>query len=190
MLDFDPINHTYRVDGVVVPSVTQVLKSVGLINFSGIDALTLKRAADFGVAVHYACHLDDIDDLDESTLDDTLKPDLGAWRAFKGPKDDPMFFRQLETPIYSPVYQFAGTPDRISGQVIIDIKTGTTVYPVTALQLAGYAVLADRPTARRLAVQLKPDGKYQIHEYKDRKDREIFLACLAIYNWRIKNETM
>ena len=188
-LIFNESDHSYLLNGKNLVSVTQVIQSVGLINFDGISPDILRRAAEYGKAVHLACALADVGDLDEDALDENLRGPLDAWRSFRGG----MSFDAIEQPLCHPDYGFAGIPDRIVGYpkpTIYDIKTGTTIYPSTAIQLAGYAILADIPTARRLAVQLKPDGKYQIHEYKDRKDREIFLACLAIYNWRIKNETM
>ena len=184
-LKFDPHGHVYTLrneDGTEwrrLPSVTEIIKSVGLINFTGIDSEILSRAADFGTAAHQACHLDDLGDLDEQSLDENLKPYLKAWRAFKGD----MVFDAIEQPLYHPVWGFAGTPDRIKENTIWDLKTGTTVYPSTAIQLAGYAILADIPTARRLAVQLLPTGKFKVTEYTDRKDREIFLAALAVYKW-------
>ena len=183
MLRFNAEKHQYLLDGVVLPSVTQVLRSVGLINFSGIDQEILNRASALGTAAHQACHYDDLGDLDESTLDHHLKPYLEAWRAFRGD----MLFYSIEQPLCHPDYGFAGTPDRIAGKTIIDIKTSSVVYPWTGLQLAGYSILADIPTARRLAVQLKPDGKYSVTEYTDRNDRACFLSCLAIYNWKFNN---
>ena len=190
-LKFDPHGHVYTLrneDGTEwrrLPSVTEIIKSVGLINFTGIDSEILSRAADFGKAAHQACHLDDLGDLDEQSLDENLKPYLEAWRAFKGD----MVFDAIEQPLYHQVWGFAGTPDRIKENTIWDLKTGTTVYPSTAIQLAGYSILADIPTARRLAVQLLPTGKFKVHEYKDRSDREIFLAALAVYKWGRKNAT-
>jgi len=185
MLKFDPASHRYTLDGQVLVSVTQVLKGVGLIDFNGINPDVLQRAAAFGTAVHQACHLDDLGDLDEQSLDENLKPYLEAWRSFRGD----MKFDAIEQPLWHPVYGFAGTPDRIKENTIWDIKTGTTVYTSSAIQLAGYSILADIPTARRLAVQLKPDGKYQVHEFKERTDRQVFLSCLTAYQWRIKNAT-
>ena len=189
MLNFDPATHTYTLDGVVLPSVTQILQSVGLINFSGISPDVLQRVADFGTAVHLATALDDVGDLDEETLDPNLWPYLTAWRCFRRDEMGLQKFFEIEQPLAHPDYGFAGTPDRIGAMIIIDIKTSTVVPPWTGLQLAAYSVLANITTARRIAVQLKGDGTYQIHEFKDRKDREIFLAALSVYKWREKNAT-
>jgi len=195
-LKFSKTSHTYTNDGLVVPSVTQVISGVGLTNFGGISPDILQRAADFGTAVHRGCHLDDLGDLDELSLDPNLKPYLEAWRSFRGG----MIFEAIEQPLFHSGYGFCGTPDRIAKYystahgkgmpAIIDLKTGTTVYPSTAIQLAGYAILADIPTARRLAVQLLPTGKFKVTEYTDRKDREIFLAALAVYKWGRNHATI
>ncbi len=183
-LEFDPTNHIYWMDGQIIPSCTQILSGVGLINFNYISPDVLQRAADFGKAVHLACALDDMGDLDEQSLDPNLKPYLEAWRTFRGKT----VWYNIEEPMCSEVYRFAGTPDRIGEMVIVDIKTGTTVPAWTGLQLAGYAILDNISTARRMAVQLKPDGKFTVHEFKERQDRGVFLSALSVYQWRIKNQ--
>jgi hypothetical protein len=183
-LSFDPDIHQYTLDGVVLPSVTQVLQGVGLINFDGIDPQILQQAADFGTQVHRMTALDDIGDLDEQSLDDNLKPYLDAWRRFRGG----MKFDAIEQPLCHPGYVLAGCPDRIAGNTIIDIKTsGASVPQWVGLQLSGYSILADIPAAKRIAVQLRGDGKFKVTEFMDRKDREVFLSCLTAYKWKIKN---
>jgi len=185
-LKFDPHGHVYTLrneDGTEwrrLPSVTEILQVVGLIDFGAINLDVLERAAKFGTAVHQACALDDLGDLDEQSLDPNLKPYLDAWRSFRGD----MKFDAIEQPLWHPVYGFAGTPDRIKENTIWDIKTGTTVYPSSAIQLAGYSILADIPTAKRIVVQLLPTGKYQVHEFRGRSDRGTFLSCLNIYQWK------
>jgi hypothetical protein len=188
MLTFDPDIHRYTFDGVVLPSVTQILQGVGLINFDGIDPQIVQQAASFGTAVHEMTALDDIGDLDEQSLDSNLLPYLEAWRTFRGA----MKFDAIEQPMANRIFDFAGTPDRIGHLVkptIFDIKTGTTVYPSTALQLAGYAILSGITSARRIVIQLLPTGKFKLTEYTDRKDREIFLAALSVYKWRESHAT-
>ena len=46
--------HTYLVDGVIVPSITQILKYKFGKKYEGIDKDVLKRAADAGTKVHEA----------------------------------------------------------------------------------------------------------------------------------------
>lgn len=157
-LVFDPGPHLYTLDGVHYPSITQIIYGVGLIDFSMVRAEILASAAEMGKAVHAATHYDDDGDLDIDSLDANLRPYLEAWRAF----------RQGFNP---------------TSPAIVEIKTGSQVYPWTGLQLAAQAILADLPTARRLAVRLKPDGRFVIHEFKSRQDRGVFLSALSVYQW-------
>jgi len=188
-LNFNPENHTYEIGGTFYPSVTQILRSVGLIDFSGIDQLILERAAGVGRAVHEATHYYDDGELDFGDLDPYLVGYVTAWKKFR--EQTPMVFDQIEVPLCSTTYGFAGTPDRIgsdaNGPLVLDIKTSSVVPAWTALQLSGYQILAKLTTAKRLSVQLKPNGSYSVVEYRDRKDREVFLACLAVHQWRVKN---
>lgn len=55
---FEPSAHRYKNEsGVVVPSVTQILDSVGLVNYDNVPGDTLEHKSQIGDAVHFACHL-------------------------------------------------------------------------------------------------------------------------------------
>ena len=188
-LTFNQEAHTYELGGQLYPSVTQVLRSVGLIDFSGIDQLILERAAGVGRAVHEATHYYDEGELDFGDLDPYLSGYVKAWSKFR--MQCPAVFDQIEAPLCSTTYGFAGTPDRIgsdaNGPLVLDIKTSTAVPAWVSIQLSAYQILAKLPTAKRLCVQLKPNGAYSVIEYRDRRDREVFLACLAVHQWRKQN---
>lgn len=53
-LEYDDESHTYIVDGVIVPSVTQILAVKFGNKYAEIDAATLQRAAERGTAIHEA----------------------------------------------------------------------------------------------------------------------------------------
>src|SRR5690348_16409857 len=78
---FEPDNHVYTVNGIVVPSVTQILEP--LVDFSKIPAAVLEYAKLRGEAVHLACELYDQNDLDIDNLDTVIVPYLEAWIKFK-----------------------------------------------------------------------------------------------------------
>ena len=61
---FDPEKHEYRLGGNVIPSVTQVIKSCGLIRFDDVPTETLIHKAKIGKAVHLACEYYDKKELD------------------------------------------------------------------------------------------------------------------------------
>jgi hypothetical protein len=182
-LTFDDASHTYRVNGQVVPGVTSVLAP--LTNFDRVPPHVLAAAADFGKAVHRACELDDLGELDESTLDDALMPYLQAWRHFSA--DHAVEWEQIEEPAYNATMRYAGTPDRfglVRGvHTVVDIKSTAQLYPAVGPQLAAYAQALKVPHAARLAVQLKADGTYVAKPYTDPTDWPVFASLLTLRNW-------
>jgi len=96
-----------------------------------------------------------------------------------------------EERLASNVYRFAGTIDHIGyldGHFcIIDVKTSVVASAATGIQLAGYEILLSARGARRFALHLQDNGNYKLIEYKDRNDRNIFLAALALWIWKQNN---
>ena len=184
-LEFDPEKHEYRLDGFVVPSVTQVLKELGLINARWYTEESRQR----GNAVHAACHYLDDEELDYGSLDPIVVPYVRAYEKYKLEREfEP---QMIEAHVFDPVYKYAGTLDRTGedkdGPILLDLKTGAVNW-VTGLQTAGYdrcipwPIYAGGKTRcrRRIAVQLNNDGNYKIHEFKDRTDDGLFLSALAL----------
>lgn len=56
-LEFDNDTHTYLVDGIIVPSITQILKVRFGGKYAGVDKDTLQRAAQRGTDIHKAIEL-------------------------------------------------------------------------------------------------------------------------------------
>lgn len=180
-LTLDPETHTYELDGKRLPGVTAVLKAQGFID----AAWFTEYGRDRGTKVHQAIEFYDAGDLDEDSLDPVLKPYLAAWKRFK--EEAHVTIEASEVRLASEVYGFAGTIDKVatigSTKAILDIKTGP-VSSWVGLQLAAYHILVNEPARRRYAVQLNNDSSYRLHEFKDRSDRPVFLAALAIHNWK------
>lgn len=181
MIQFDPSTHTYTLNGVVVPSVTQILRECGIIDTSRYAPGSAER----GTAVHLACQLHDENDLDEASLDPQIVPYLEGWRRFiKECAFEPQSIEQI---VVSGTYGYAGTLDRtglLYGRpAILDIKSGSP-EPWASLQLAGYAEALGEPNRRRLAVHLPGDGTYRLHEYRDPSDRRVFLSAVAVCQWK------
>jgi hypothetical protein len=83
---FDPVPHTYHLDGAHLPSVTQTLQASGAIDFSMIPQPILLAARDRGSAVHQACHYFNEDDLDVAGFAAEFPeywPYLSAWILFR-----------------------------------------------------------------------------------------------------------
>jgi len=183
MFLFDREKHFYTLDGRELPSVTGILKAEGFINTRFYDEWSRAR----GEYVHTMTHLYDQGELDEDTLDPQLVPYLEAWKKFL--KESSFQVIDSEIPLYHPQLLYAGTPDKVGllndQLTILDNKSGTLESWVS-LQLAGYEILKGSPH-KRVAVRLKPDGTYNLKEFKDRQDRDIFLAALACYQWKKNN---
>lgn len=77
-VEFDEATHTYRVNGVVLPSVTTVMKPLSSSFYEAVDAGTLSNAADRGTAVHQA-----IENFLEYGIEDISPEHAGYFAAFK-----------------------------------------------------------------------------------------------------------
>ena len=189
-LTFDEEKHLYFLNGVELPSVTRVLKPLS--DFDRIDKDILKRAQDFGTAVHKTCELYDLDDLDEGNLDPALAPYLEGWKSFR--RECSFLPMHIEERVYSEKHMFAGTLDRIGvmrgADALVDIKSGTSLYPSVGPQLAGYEIAAralgliGKKPIVRYAVQLMKNGRYKLESYTSQSDSTVFLACLTLHQFR------
>ncbi len=183
VLTFDEATHTYRYNGIVVPGVTTILSPLS--DFSRVPPHVLRAAADFGTAVHLACELDDLGDLDESALDPALVPYLAAWRKFSA--DHEVEWELIEQPVHHKAMGYAGTLDR-QGRVkglstVLDIKSSAQLYPSVGPQLSAYQQASERPSVQRMAVQLKADGTYVAKTYTDPTDWPVFASLLTLRTW-------
>lgn len=187
-LTFDEATHTYRYNGVIVPGVTTILSP--LTDFSRVPPYILRAAADFGTAVHLACELDDLGDLDEGVLDPALVPYLAAWRKFSADHD--VKWDLIEHQVHHKTMNYAGTLDRlglVDGlSTVLDIKSSAQLYPSVGPQLSAYQQASDRATVQRMAVQLKGDGTYVAKTYTDPTDWPVFASLLTLRTWCARHE--
>lgn len=198
LFEFIKENHTYKLDGIVIPSVTQVIKEAGLINLDYVNDEYIKYKADLGEKVHSTTELFDQNNLDEESLHPTLKAYLEGWKKFR--TDYEFNPTHIEYEAYHSLYRYAGRIDRVGTiklnrkklLAIIDIKTGI-IHHSHAIQTAAYMELFNQSRIKseqaktRICVYLKENGGYEIKEYKDDNAKNIFLACLTIYNYKKNN---
>jgi len=179
----------YVVDGVRLPSVTEILSINGLSDFSKVPADVLETARARGVRVH-----EWLEWLDKGELADGEEPDeeiAGYIAAYSRFREASGFDTEwVEHVVINRAHSYVGTLDRAGkmngDRVVIDLKTVSQVSKVTALQTAGYAACFDQPH-KRYALQLKPTGKYTLHPYTDRNDKHDFLAAVRLTHWRLRN---
>lgn len=129
---FDPIKHEYSVDGVIYPSVTQILQSLRFIDYSMVKKGVLDATSERGQTVHKIIELYELGELDESTIDPALRGYFDSYLALNIPRPD-----KVELALFNHAWNYAGTPDQLYENGINDIKTGKK-HPAHGLQLAGY----------------------------------------------------
>ena len=190
---FDAGTHEYRVDGVVVPSVTQALSPI-----SPWDGKPAGYHADRGTRVHLGTELYDQRNLMDFQKFLELNPDTqGYIRAYLdflaefSPK-----WEAIEWIGAHPNLRYAGTVDRIGavngGNYVVDIKTGKA-NPLYGVQLAAYHRLATDTGGQfgylggRAVLQLSSNGSFRFIPLPPEElesDWGVFRSCLVVYNWR------
>lgn len=190
-LEFEPDSHVYTFGGEIVPSVTGIIS--GLYDFSFVDRATLSAAADFGTAVHRACELRDLQNLDMDSLAPPLVPYLAAWERFLAETNATIL--EVEKRYHHSMMGYAGTLDRVleinRRIVLVDIKTVSRLTPAVGVQLAAYQHLLTSNTLHRsvdrAAVQLKGDGTYSFRQFTDPTDWPVFVSLLTLNTWKRKH---
>lgn len=195
MLTFDAEKHEYRFNGMVVPSVTTLMKP--LYDFSFVDELTMEIACKRGTEVHLACEMYDRDELDESSLEgwQWIKY-FEAWKKFRAESGYVPIL--TEERVYHPILKYAGTLDSQGilqdKPAILDRKTTASLSPAIGIQLVGYeeALKANPewkgPTKmHRYAVQLRADGAYRLQPYTNTTDYAAFVSLMNLRNWMNNN---
>ena len=186
---FNEERHQYTVNGVILPSVTQIISAVGLYEFDFVDAETLANAAERGRYVHMM-----IEYYEQGELDfDTIHPDLsGYFEAYLSMKEAGLIPQKadlIEWRGYSEKNGYAGTLDMMFGEDWIhDHKTGVK-SPVHGLQLSGYWLIrhpnmAEKPKRLTCGYYGK-DGSFELVDYP--YEPLAWLSVVADYKWRLKN---
>jgi len=204
---FDPEQHVYTIDGIVVPSVTQVLEEEKFIDFSRVPSGTLEEAQRRGTYVHTVLHyylegdfdIDDCDPRHRGYVDSALEYLATArLKALRGPDG---VARAVEYRFWDPDRRFAGTMDYLAWDpdevlAITDWKTGEPSDVAAPLQTAAYEygvrkfLLPEllpryKREIRRRAVKLFKDGKRGRPEpYDDVRDLGMFFTALSCVHFR------
>jgi len=168
---------------VEVPSVSFILENFGISDFSMVDGRVLEAACDFGSNVHDTTYLHDIGDLE--SCDPLVGEYLTHWIRFLHDYSS-RNFQLMEEPLYSKIWGFAGTPDRVSDGRLIDIKTGVATVS-HKIQSAFYKILIEENTEikikKRMTVYLRTNH-YLVAEHKDKTDLSIAKSLISIYNFK------
>ena len=186
-LVFDSATHTYRLGGVHVPSVTQILERLGFYDATWYTEHSRLR----GVLVHRAIELRIAGDLPEDHGVTEAEPYLNAWERFCQESIFTPICSELR--LASPCHRYAGTIDVLGvfhrhGRgvpALLDLKTGQRQH-WWPIQLAGYQILAlenGMGARHRYNLQLSGDGSYSLWEAAAPNDRNVFLAALLCWKY-------
>jgi hypothetical protein len=210
-LRFIEDGHRYILDGVTVPSNTQLLKAEGLID----TTFYTPDGRDRGSRVHVGCWFADDGTLNWKTVREEEKGYIKAFLQFK--KDYEWVTDFNELPVWgSPGY---GTRLDLLGvgmlqvdgvfmrrRAVIDIKTGKADKWV-GWQTGGQkravveriqagdedwthhlVYVNDHPYPElRFALELKKDGKYFLKAFTDPTEETEYPALVHIYHWKARN---
>lgn len=185
-LSFDPVKHLYKLNGVPIPSVTQIMRPISLHKYQGIDAETLQHAADRGTNVHEA-----IEFYAKYGIDDIHGADRPYFEAFlKWVKDYKPVIQESESMVYHRQLMYAGTLDMravIAGKrTLIDFKTTATLNDMlTTVQLEAYQrALAStgEEIDQKAILLLRPDASYlfKVYPANDLEAWKTFTALLTV----------
>lgn len=170
--------------GEALPSITQMLARTGWVD----DAWWSEEACERGRCVHELTASYDLGALDPATCVSKYRGWLLAYVAAM--RALAPTWTHVEIPLVDPVHRFGGRPDR-AGQVfglrtVLEIKSGQPAKgddKQTALQAILLASQGGLPAEHyeRLALYLKPTGRFKLEQHKDRHDfdeaRRIIRLC-------------
>jgi len=194
--EFDPKTHIGRVNGVIWPSVTQLLREFGIVDYSGVPHDRLEHKRKIGVRVGIATTMIDNGNLDEDHFKKHFPecvPYTEGYRKFRTIENfTPV---RKETRYFSKKWKFHGAPDeqgihstkKGNRYVIIDYKCTWKMYESTGPQTAAYKLLVKEALGidvhDRYGLLLKPSGTYDLIPFKDPMDENVFLYC-AVLHWQ------
>lgn len=188
-IEFDEASHTYKLNGVKIPCVSDIMEPLKNAHYSGISEVTLKKAAERGTILHNT-----IENWIKFGIEDVPQEYEGYFKCFldfmkeKNPK-----ILGSEVRMYHKLLKYSGTADLIAdinGEItLIDYKSTSVISDMNcSVQLEAYAqALASHGIriARKGILPLRKDGKSQMVEYpaKDVRSWNVFAALKTVYDY-------
>lgn len=185
---FDEEKHEYRINGVYVPGVSKLLDIGGYVNKEVFKKYP--NASIRGKAIHLACELLDVNELDWASITDEGLPYVMAYEKFLRESGFVCEKDWTERRLFDTYRRFGGTIDRRGRfpgsprRAIVDLKTGAVSKKGwVALQTAGYEILMPEEDGPfdRFALRLDDDGNYKLIPFTKPTDRRMFLGLIEHY---------
>lgn len=190
VIELDEDTHVYTVDGVVRPSVSEIIEP-----YSGLDVVDwqlLRARAELGRQVHEACDLFDRGEL-ERCDDELWRRYVHPWARFVAASGAVIVASEVRC--YHPEARYAGTIDRmvlfpdLTLPSVLDIKTSAAVPRTVGMQTGAYQdarrARGQQAGRNRYCLHLPGDGQYRLHKLTGGADLDHFRAALTM--WRFMN---
>lgn len=185
-LHFDSVRHVYTLDGVILPSVTQIMRPLSSAEYAGVDSAMLKAAAARGTAIHEA-----IEFYAEYGAIDCPQDYMPYFAAYlKWHEEVKPVNIASEQATWHTQLLYAGTIDRTAivdrKRTLIDVKTTAALNDMLAtVQLEAYArALATHGVEvdQKAILHLRRDGTYKFKVYpaRDIEAWQTFAALMTI----------
>jgi hypothetical protein len=210
-LQFFEDGHRYLLDGMPIPSNTQLLKAEGLID----DTFYTPDGRDRGSRVHVACWFADDGTLDWDSVIEAERGYIKAFLRFKRETEWITDFNELPVwgaPGYGTRLDLLGSGMfQVSGdfrrrRVVIDIKSGKADKWVGWQTGGQKRAVVERIQAQdedwtqhleyinghpypelRFALELKADGRYNLKPFTDPIEETGYPGLVHIYHWKARN---
>jgi hypothetical protein len=202
--DFDESAHQHSLvtpsGRIFMPSVTQVLEDVGIVDFSKVPPETRRRALDRGRIVHLCARYDaelelQGQQLADDQIDESVYGYVMAARSFR--REKRFVADQIEIGSYHAQLLYGGTPDLVghfegeAAPTLIDYKTGAASEWVRYQTAAYVAFLRNPRLYRRVCVELHEDATYAVRFVREgrhfQEDYNVFISALNSFRVRHPN---
>lgn len=183
-LIFHEQGHVYMLDGVVLPSVSELCRFLTREVYQDAPKWAMEAAAERGTAVHKAAQ--QLDAGGSCEIEEAYLPYLSAYKAFLNAHK--VSWTLIETPMYHPILSYAGTIDRyglVDGKwTLVELKTSSVLQHVLVrAQTNLYRLMLiekDLPVEQICALHLKKEGKYRFASVQI--DEGIARSLLCLHN--------
>lgn len=181
LLFFDQ-GHKYTLDGVELPSVSELCRFLSREVYGTVAQYTLDQAAERGTKVHKACEALDV--YGKVEVSEDFLPYVNAYLQFRREHD--VQWNMVECSIAHQSERYAGTVDRYGAldgvKVLVDLKTTYTVHKrlaIAQLNLYRWMIEAEgHPVEKQYILHLKKDG-YKLVEIE--KNDDVPRALLTLH---------
>lgn len=184
-IKFNEERHEYSVDGVIIPSVSEIIKPLTVDTVEKAKPWLRDIAALRGSRIHQITMLMDYGE--DVEVDADISGYIKAYRRFLddyNPK-----WEGIETIVYHDGLGYAGTIDRygtVNGHTcVVDIKTGAYNKHTMSAQLGAYVSALRKmkgySASQAFDLMLSKDGTYEI-KYINHLSAALFEHCLEIYD--------